>query len=559
LSGVSGSARIGDEPENIAGKFVTRDLPVGPKPESRRNADLVERVQSVLASKGLSLYQVSRRSETLYGRSSPYFLPHNLYYDLRRGTFSPSIYQLVALSHISGYRLRDWLRVFGFDLEDISWLQVSFPAKRTLLLDGSLADPEAWVPWLRDRIGKTAIPSIAPLTQLLELTHARRVRSMPKMSNRGFLYAKIGHQDALAFPDLVPGSIVRVNSEVGKDLIPRRNGTTSDRLFLVEHSKGLYCSRLRVIGDNVVVPVSTQLTYPQIELRLPHEARVLGVVDAEIRPMLKFAPPHVPEELASLWKPRPLTADATIGRLLWKGRTNMNLSLREASAISRRVTDLLGEKRYFLSPSSLSDYEAIDTPPRHFHKAITLCALYGLQFRTFLGAIGIKPDETGRQAMPDHFIPRLSASDTFSQAWEEETPDPDGFLRELMAKCEETPFFLRASVEALSGLTEPALDDFFWIGGERNALHPSLANGWLVIVNRHKRRPSHFRSKPIWQQPLYVLQKRDGTYLCACCSIENDNLVVHPYSEHFYRPAQMRYRQDAEVVGEIVTVVRKLT
>ena len=532
-------------------------MPEGPKPESGRKADLVERIQSVLSSKGLTLFQMSRRSGTLYGRSSPHFLPHNLYYDLRRGTFSPSIYQFLSLSRISGYRLADWLRIFGFDLEDIPRSQVSLPSKRTLLVD-SWADPEAWVPWFRDKIDKTAVPPIAPLAQVLEVAQAMRVRSMPETNDQRFLYAKIGLEDALAFPDLVPGSIVRVNSEVGKDRIPRRNGTTSSRLFLVEHSKGLYCSRLRVIGDNLVVPVSTQLTYPQIELHVPHEARVLGVVDAEIRPMLKIVPPQVPEELANLWKPRPLAAETKIGPLLRKVRTNMNLSLREASAMSRRVAEVLGEERYFLSPSSLSDYEAMDTSPRHFHKAITLCSVYGLQFQTFLGAIGIKPEEAGGQAMPDRLVLRLFAPGPFDHAEKDATPGADGFLRELLAKCEEIPLFLRESVGTLSGGRDPTLDDFFWIGGEQNALHPSLTNGLLVIVDRRKRRPFHFRSKPIWQQPIYVLEKRDGTYLCACCGIEGGNLVVHPYSEHFYRSEQLRYRQDAEVIGQIVTIARKL-
>jgi hypothetical protein len=236
----------------------------------------------------------------------------------------------------------------------------------------------------------------------------------------------------------------------------------------------------------------------------------------------------------------------------------MNLSLREASAMSRRVAEVLGEERYFLSPSSLSDYEAIDTSPRHFHKAITLCSVYGLQFQAFLGAIGIKPEEAGGQAMPDQLIPRLFAPGPFAHAEEDATPGADGFLRELLAKCEEIPLFLRESVGTLSGGADPALDDFFWIGGEQNALHPSLTNGLLVIVDRRKRRPFHFRSKPIWQQPIYVLEKRDGTYLCACCGIEGGNLVVHPYSEHFYRSEQLRYRQDAEVIGQIVTIARKL-
>ena len=54
------------------------------------------------------------KDDELYGRSSPYFVPHNLYYDLTNETFSPSLHQLFALSRVSGYRLNDWLRVFGF-------------------------------------------------------------------------------------------------------------------------------------------------------------------------------------------------------------------------------------------------------------------------------------------------------------------------------------------------------------------------------------------------------------------------------------------------------------
>src|SRR6202041_2451011 len=118
---------------------------------------------SILALKDLTLYQASRQSEKLFGRSSPYFLPHNLYYDLRRGTLSPSIYQVVAFSRITGYRLSDWLRVFGADLEDIARLQVSLPARRTILVDSSLADLYAWVPWLRDRISDVPVPPVAPL------------------------------------------------------------------------------------------------------------------------------------------------------------------------------------------------------------------------------------------------------------------------------------------------------------------------------------------------------------------------------------------------------------
>ena len=528
------------------------------KPESPTNTDLAKKVRSILASKNLTLYQASQRSEALYGRSSPHFLPHNLYYELRRGTFNPSVYQFVALSRISGYRLPDWLRVFGFDLENIPRLQVLLPSNRTILLDSSLEDPNSWVPWLRNRTGNAPAPTVVPLAQLLEFTHPRRLRSMPGLANRDFLYAKIGCQDALAFPDLLPGSIVRVSPRFADDLTPRTNGTTTSRIFLVEHSKGFFCSRLRVMGDGLIMPVSTQLPYAQIELRLPQEARLLGAVDLEIRPLLDAEQPEVPKELAKHWEPRPLAPTATLGQLLRSARTKMQLSLREASAMSLRVADLLGDEQYFIAHSSLFDYEVLDTPPRHFHKAITLCVLYGLQFHAFLKAIGIDPEEAGAESMPDHLIPRLVPEGSLDNETNNRKPAHNGFLGELLRECEGVPFFLRKSIGALSGLAAISLDDVFWIGGERAVLHPYLTNGLLVIVNRRRKKPFHSRSKPLWQQPLYVIFKRGGTYLCACCGVENDALVVHPYSQHFPRPAKFRYRQDAEVVGEIVTIARKL-
>jgi hypothetical protein len=528
------------------------------KPGGTSSTDLAERFQAILASKNLTLYQASQKSEILYGRSSPYFLPHNLYYDLRLGTFSPSIFQLSTLSRVSGYRLTEWLHVFGFNPGDIPELQIVLPSKRTVLLNSSLDDPNAWVPWVENRAGDAPAPPIAPLAQFLEFTHHRRLDSMSEISNQGLFYAKIGQEDALAFPDLLPGSIVRANPRAGNDLILRKNGTASGQIFLIEHCKGLCCCRLRVIGDNLIVPVSTQLPYAQIELEVPHEARLLGVIDLEIRPLLKAKQPEAPKELAKHWKPKPLSPESKLGHLLRSSRTKMNLSLREASAMSRQIVELLGDKRYFVSPSSLSDYEVLDTPPRHFHKSVTLCSLYGLQFQAFLKTIGIELESLGQESMPDRLVGRASQQGSVDSVDVNRKPTQGGFLGELLRDCGEVPFFLRDCMEGISGLPDVSLDDFFWTGGERNALHPYLINALVVVVNRRKRRPVHFRAKPLWQQPLYVILKRDGTYLCACCGIENGTLMVHPYSRQFYRPIQLRHHDEAEVMGQVVAIARKL-
>jgi len=526
---------------------------------SRTANNLVERVRSILASKDLTLHRVSRQSETLYGRLSPYFLPHNLYFDLRPGTFSPSIHQIFALSRISGYRFTDWLRVFGFHLEELPRLQILLPASRTVLLNSSLDDPNAWVPWLDNRSHITPAPTVAPLAHLLKFTHRRRLRSLSEIGGRNFLYAKIGGDDVLAFPDLLPGSIVRVNPWIPTGFISRKGGITSSRIFLVHHSKGLFCCRLRVVEDGLIVPVSTQLPYAQIELPVPSAANLLGTVDLEIRPALGVEQPEVPKDLSKHWTPEVLTTELKLSHLVRSARTRLHLSLREASAMTRRIAELLGDERYAISQSSLSDYEVLDTPPRHFHKALSLCVVCGLPVPMFLKAIGILPETSGIESMPDYFVSRASPQSISNTALGDDKVLADGFLEKLLGECGGVPFFLRNSIEEISGLSGVSLDDFVWIGGERNPLHPYLNNGLLVAVNRRKKRPTYLRSKPLWQQPIYVLQKRDGTYLCACCSVENGTLIVHPHSPNFYRPIQLRNHYDAEVMGQIVAIARRLT
>ncbi len=518
---------------------------------------LAEKLQAILEDKKLTLYQVSQQSAELYGRSSLFFLPHNLYYDLRAGSFRPSIYQVSALSRISGYRVFDWLRVFGYNLEDITRLQVLLPSKRTIVLDTSLTDPNEWIPWFANRHDGTSIPSITPLGKLLKAASAQRISSLKNPPAPRFLYAKVGREDTLAFPDLLPGSIVRVNTDI-VDTTHREDSRVSDRIFLVEHSKGFCCCRIRTLANGVIVPFEpfdNGLRHAQVELHCPQEAKLWGTVDFEFRPLLRTEEPEVPKDLARRWKPQALPANEDFGQLLKGTRRRRNLSVREAATISRAIAEVIKDDRYTTSPSSLSDYELRNAAPRDFHKIVTLCSTYGLQFDLVMARIGVDLSATGAESMPDRYLPRTEPPGAKSAAG---NVVRNGLLERLQEECQELPFFLRHLLGYFSGSTRIALEDFFWVGGDDDPLHPCLAKGLVVIVNRRRKTPLHFASKPIWQQPIYVVLKRDGIYLAACCGSENGALIVHPYTRDFHRDEEYRLHQDAEVVGQIAAIGRRL-
>jgi hypothetical protein len=529
-------------------------VPSRPKEEPPTSASIAEKVQSILASKGLTLYRVSQESERLYGRSSPCFLPHNLYYDLRNERFRPSVHQIFTLSRITGFRFRDWLQIFGFDIENITRVQVLLPSKRTIVLDTSLTDRNGWTRWVRNRASREAVPPIAPLSQLLERASARRIGSVSE-DNQRFLYAKVGREDALVFPDLVPGSIVRVDRNVGIDVSRKHESELSDRIFLVEHSKGFCCCRIRSPENGVIVPFADGLSYVQVALHHPGEVRVWGAVDFEFRPLLGVEEPHVPKDLARRWKPQLLPEQQGFGQLLKAVRHRLRVSTREAAQTSRTIAELLKDGRYTMSSSSLSDYELSNTPPRDFHKIITLCAIYGLHFQSVMRGIGINVAESGTEPMPERYLTRSEHALTVKQF--DETVRT-GLLERLLNECEnEVPFFLRDVLGYFSESGHPSLDDFFWTGGDHDPLHPYLANSSLIVLNRRRKAPVHFASKPIWQQPIFMILRRGGRYLAASCGVENNTLVVHPYGPDFHPSVEYRLHRDAEIVGQIVAIARR--
>jgi hypothetical protein len=528
------------------------------EPKSATRAEIAERVKSVLETRDLTLYQVCRKAKTLYGHASPYCLPHNLYYGIKLGTYSPTLHQIFALSRITNYRLADWFSIFGFDLEQIPLVQAVFPAKRTVLLDSQLTDPNTWIPWFQDRQHDTPIPPVAPLSQLLETGPPVRQRSLLESSEQRFLYAKVGLEDARAFPDLLPGSIVRIDRRHGASL-PDLNRTPSSRLFLVEHGKGLCCCRLLAAGANRILTVSTHLPYAQMEFELYREARILGAVDLEIRSLIGIEQPKVPKKLAKRWTPVPLhRRNASLSQLLGADRLKVDLSLREASSLSGRIARIFDDEHYFMSPSSLSDYEARDTPPHQVQKVIALCIIYAVRFHTFLNTVGLSAAKAGQEPVPDRILSNPPpVRPNIASTGPEELGDRT-FLAELLRQSEDVPAFLRSAIADISGLTSPSLRSLFWIGGIKSPLHPYLANGLLVSVDRHRQKPIDSRSRPPWQQNLYIVMTRDGTYLCGPCGLENGTLVMHPDREHMELREQFRNRRDAEVVGHVTTIVRRL-
>jgi hypothetical protein len=523
-----------------------------------------ERVRQILSARGLTLYRVSQHSAEMFGRLSPSFVPHSLYYDLAVSRLSPSIQQLLALSRITNYRLSDWLAVFGFDLDTIPRLQCMVPRNRTAILDSSVYDMESWIPWFAEKPASQFPEAIAPLGEFLIRSAPVRARELPTGGKARFLYAKVGEEDFLAFPDIGPGSIIRIDTRRAKETPSPAKNHSDKRIFVIEHDRGFACARLSWLGNNRISVSSPQLPFSPGELFLDRELRILGVVDAEIRSLPPRASTPAPFLASTFHKPQRLPSidsQLSLKQLIRRSRVRTGLSFREASQMTRSIARRLADPHYFAAASTLSDYETLAAPPRRIHKIITLCALYSIGFWDFLRASGLSLEGTGTEPMPDEWVAReyplagpradSAAGDTLAQ---ERSND---FWESLLKRWQEIPLFLRNSLGEITSIPNFSFSDVFWVGADPNPIHPWLENAEFVAINRRVRKPVPWRGTTFWEQPLYLLLARDGRYLCGCCTLERGFVIVHPYPEKAFSPREFKNGTDAEVMGQVTAILRR--
>jgi hypothetical protein len=518
------------------------------------------RIRSILASRSLTLHRVSVESERLYGSESPSCIPHTLYHSLSSSpSFGPSLPQTCALSRISGYRLEDWLGALGIDLDRIAGLQASLPLRRTRIIDPAFHRADVVMGGPEEQEGHPQSQGVVPLGQLLRWVNPPHHQLPESASEERRLFARIGPEDAFAFPELLPGSIVRVNPQDGSpsaDDVVHRN---RPQLLLIEHNRGLWCGRFHVSGEGIIYAAASELAYAQIAFQCPQEARILGAVDMEIRCMHQFESPSVPAEFATYRRPRALEhVSLSPGVLVRRARSKAGLTLREASFLSRRVSQFLKDEQYAIAQSTLSEYEVQNVPPRHLEKVITLCLIYGFTLIDFAAASGTAPEDLGRNVIPSEFLPTSNITSACCSHRFSSDRSELGAASSVPSRFGEVPWFIRSSLVELSGIPRPFQRDFFWLDGIHPFLPAHTQGSMLALVNRRKKRPLRLPAVPSWQQPAYVLLLRSGQYLCACCSFDGETLVLYPESESTRGPEQLRLGRDVEVIGQIVALARRI-
>ena len=330
-------------------------------------------LRNILCHSGHNISRLSTVTRERFGIGSSYFIPPTFLSKVRNG-ITPHVCQVIALGDSTGYRFVDWLRFFGFDLRQIPRLQMLLHSSRTVLVTPVENGCDFFLP--RCYPGENFYGS---------------------SSYRGnrYVFAKIGSRDAEIYPRLFSGSIVRIDCSDSDHFDSERfygerlrndEASTGDRLWLVELPDGLTCCRLQWVDRRQIVLLPNRAPWGCWPLRLPTEARVLGVVDTE-------------------GEARYITAECgkekrTLSELLRLSRRRTGVTFRSAHELTRTIARIMGNSDYEIALGMLSDYEVMGKVPRHIAKILSLCIVYCIDIWELMEAAGVHIDESAKLPLP---------------------------------------------------------------------------------------------------------------------------------------------------------------
>jgi hypothetical protein len=315
----------------------------------------------------VSVADVSAQTRKRYGDKSAYFIPPTFSYKQKVG-ISPHLCQVVALSEITDCPFTELMAAFGFDLGLIFALQLRIHRERTTLVTPDMASDS---------------PALSHNSKRLK-------------SNKRYLFAKIGTRDAVVYPRVRPGSIVRADRRVLCESVT--GSSDEETLWLVEYPGGLVCCHVRRIDRENVLLLPNRSPLSAWPLRLSQEVRILGQVDLEL--WTGGVTRSEPKDSSTGYKlPLPAsTKKVAFSRMLHSSRLRAGLTLRKAHELTIKVSGMLGDRNYGIALGLLSDYEATDRLPRHIAKILSLCVVYGIDFWDLIESGGVQIEER-KQAM----------------------------------------------------------------------------------------------------------------------------------------------------------------
>lgn len=238
-------------------------------------------------------------------------------------------------------------------------------------------------------------------------------------------------------------------------------------------------------------------------------------------------------------------------------REQLGYTLRDVEQSSMRIGERLKNEEYGIPLSRLSDIETKAVVPSVF-RMYSLAAIYKLDFLELMGWYGIDLARLAKELPGAE--PRRTHRTELSFNAQVEIPvklDPSFDLRRTTNLGRMIEKWGLVPLSHLKSLSDNGFT-YGYIGAEDYTMYPLLLPGCFIQVDESKdvvQNEGAWRSE--YERPIYFVETRDG-YICSWCSVKGDCIILQPHPLSPVPVRMMRFRQEADVVGQVVGIAMRL-
>jgi hypothetical protein len=238
-------------------------------------------------------------------------------------------------------------------------------------------------------------------------------------------------------------------------------------------------------------------------------------------------------------------------------RERLGYTLRDIETSSARLAQGLDNDEYAIPLSRLSDVETKGVVPSVF-RMYTLSVLYRLDFHELMRWYGI---DLARMPIDLQAAePRNTHLNNLEASSQMEIPvrlDPSFDLKRTSNLGRMIEQWGLVPLAHLKPLAENGFT-YGYIGSEDYTMYPMLLPGTFIQVDETKDEVAEYSAwRSEYERPIYFVETREG-HFCSWCSVKGDCIILQPHPLSPVPVRIMRYRQEADVIGQVVGIAMRL-
>jgi transcriptional regulator with XRE-family HTH domain len=244
------------------------------------------------------------------------------------------------------------------------------------------------------------------------------------------------------------------------------------------------------------------------------------------------------------------------GKRLRAERERLRLSTRAVERLSERIVQEKKDQALYVSHNWVTDVENGKFKPG-FSKLYSLSLIYQCDIDELFALFGMNVCDLGKErgliALPHtHLVRPVMGQATMLNASPLGSREKVSFQNtNLVHRLEDIPLFLLQQGDPQHSL-------YGYIGTEDYTLDPLIRAGSFVQIDPRQTKIT----KGVWlsehDRPVYFTELRDNRYACSWCELDGSHLLLIPSPRSPMPIRQVRYPQDAEIVGRVTVITMRI-